>query len=198
MKALHPKNTESLAVSRRACLLGFGVAAAGATLLAASPSLAYSPSPKTLKLEPVRTLSFLNLHTGERAKKVTYFEYGNYIPDAMEELNHVLRDHRNNQVHAMDKKLMDLLHVLHAKLGSKSEIKVISAYRSPESNAKMAAASNGVAKKSMHMQGKAMDLQLTDRSLTDIRDAAKMLSLGGVGYYSGQFVHVDTGRVRSW
>src|SRR5690606_37493968 len=133
-----------------------------------------------------------------RAKKVTYFEYGNYVPDAMEEINHVLRDHRNNEVHAMDKKLMDFLHVLHSKLGSKQEFNVISGYRSPESNAKLAARSGGVATKSMHMQGKAIDINLADRSLTDIRDSAKAMKLGGVGFYSGQFVHVDTGRVRSW
>lgn len=184
--------------SRRQCLLGLSGLVAGSVMMGATPALAYQNSRKKLDLAPVRTLSFLNTHTGERAKKITYFEYGNYVPDALVELNHVLRDHRNNQVHQMDPRLMDLLHALHRKLGSGAEYKVISAYRSPESNAKMAAKSNGVAKKSLHMQGMAMDIVLSDRSLKDIRDTAKAMKVGGVGYYSGQFVHVDTGRVRSW
>jgi uncharacterized protein YcbK (DUF882 family) len=185
-------------ISRRQCLLGLGGLIAGTVALASSNALAYAPNMKQIKLPSVRSLSFVNLHTGERAKKITYFEYGNYVPDALEEINHVLRDHRNNEVHAMDPKLMDALSLLHKKLGSSAEYKVISGYRSPDSNAKLAAKSGGVAKKSMHMQGKAIDIVLADRKLSEIRDAAKSLNIGGVGYYAGQFVHVDTGRVRSW
>lgn len=185
-------------LSRRQCLFGLGGFVAGSAMLANAPAHAYATHASKLDLAPVRTLSFLNTHTGERAKKITYFEYGNYVPDALSELNHVLRDHRNNQVHEMDAKLMDLLHVLHKKLGSNAEYKVISGYRSPESNAKLAAKSGGVAKKSLHMQGKAIDITLADASLRDIQSAAKSLKVGGVGYYSGQFVHVDTGRFRSW
>lgn len=187
--------TEDLQLSRRQLLFGF---AAGAGALAAAPAFAGLSKPANISLSPVRSLSFANLHTGETLKQVTYFEYGNYIPDALTEINHLLRDHRTGTATKMDPKLLDLLHMLHRKLDSGARFDIISGYRSPKTNAMLANRSGGVAKKSLHMQGKAIDLKLADRSLTSIRDAAKSLKSGGVGHYSGQFVHVDTGRVRSW
>lgn len=184
-------------VSRRQVLLGLG---AGAVALAASsPAMAALNRPKASVLAPIRSLSFQNLHTGETIKKITYFEYGNYVPDALADINKILRDHRTNDVAKIDPKLMDLLFALTKKLDSTAKIEIISGYRSPKSNAMLRkTGGGGVAKKSLHMEGKAIDLKLADRSLTAIRDAAKQLGLGGVGYYGGQFVHVDTGRVRSW
>lgn len=171
--------------------------AGGALALAASPAMAKLPKASDMSADPVRTLSFVNTHTGERAKKITYFEYGNYVPDALAELNNVLRDHRSNDVAKMDPKLMDLLYTLHGKLDSNEEFKVISAYRSPKTNAMLAARSGGVAKKSYHMKGMAMDMALADRSLADIKKAALAMRAGGVGKYD-LFVHVDTGPVRTW
>lgn len=165
--------------------------------LYAAPALASAPSEFPWQGSAARSLSLLNLHTGERAKSLTYFEHGRYVPGALAEINKVLRDHRTGDVVNMDPKLMDLLHVLQRRLGSQSEIEVISAYRSPASNAKLAAQSGGVAKKSYHMRGMAMDIALEDRSLRDIQTVAKALNAGGVGRYS-KFVHVDTGPVRSW
>ena len=165
--------------------------------LSAAPVLASLPSSVTLPWSDVRELSFLNLHTGERAKSVAYFDGGQYVPGALAELSHIMRDHRTDDVINMDPKLMDLLHVLQTRLGSESEIEIISAYRSPASNAKLAAKSGRVAKKSYHMRGMAIDIALKDRRLSEIKQAALDLNMGGVGKYR-KFVHVDTGPVRSW
>lgn len=144
-----------------------------------------------------RTLALQSIHTGEKVR-TTYWENGRYIPGALSEINRVLRDHRTGDVHAIDKSLLDLLTVLHQKLGSREKFEVISGYRSPKSNAMLHQRSNGVARKSMHMEGKAIDIVLADRSLTQVRDAAIKIGRGGVGFYAGSFVHVDTGRVRKW
>ena len=175
-------------VSRRSFITG-GIAAA-ATFFIPKVSLAsWGDSHRTLKLE--------NIHTGEKVR-TTYWERGRYISGALKEINHVLRDHRTNDVHTMDKGLLDLLTALHKKLGSREEFEVISGYRSPASNAMLHERSNGVAKKSMHMEGRAIDIVLADRSLQQVRSAAVAMGRGGVGYYSGKFVHVDTGAVRKW
>lgn len=144
-----------------------------------------------------RTLALESIHTGEKVR-TTYWERGRYIKGALQEINHVLRDHRTNDVHAMDPHLLDLLTALRQKLGSREKFEVISGYRSPQTNAMLHEHSNGVAKKSMHMEGKAIDIVLADRSLTQVRNAALSLGRGGVGYYGGKFVHVDTGPVRKW
>jgi uncharacterized protein YcbK (DUF882 family) len=145
-----------------------------------------------------RALSFYNTHTGESLNTV-YWEKGKYIPEAMNDINHVLRDHRTGDVTTMDPGLMDILARLHTTLGSKKPFEVISGYRSPKSNAMMHEHSHGVAKNSMHMYGKAIDIRLTDRSLSSLHEAALAMAEGGVGYYpSSDFVHVDTGRVRRW
>ena len=171
--------------------------AGGLAGLAATPALAYIPKDLPWQGDSHRELSFLNLHTGERAKSVAYFEQGRYVPGALAELNKILRDHRTDDMINMDPRLMDLLHVLQKRLGSAAEIEVISAYRSPASNAKLAARSGRVAKKSYHMKGMAIDIAMDDRGLRDIQKVAKSLNLGGVGRYR-KFVHVDTGPVRSW
>ena len=150
------------------------------------------------KVKPARFLAFDNLHTGEKIK-VTYWEKGSYIKGALAEINYILRDHRNGEETKIDKALLDKLFVLHNKLGSQAAFQVISAYRSPASNAAMHANSSQVAKKSMHLQGKAIDIRLKDASLVNIRKAALAMRSGGVGYYpSSEFVHIDTGQVRQW
>jgi uncharacterized protein YcbK (DUF882 family) len=145
-----------------------------------------------------RKLTLTNLHTGETLKTV-YWEGGNYVPDALGEINHILRDYRTNDVHPIDAKLLDLLNTLHHKLGSSAPFSVVSGYRSPKTNAILAKASNGVAKHSLHMEGQAIDIYLEDVALKDLRRGAIALKRGGVGYYPAHdFVHVDVGRVRTW
>ena len=144
-----------------------------------------------------RSLALDNLHTGEKLQ-LTYWEKGVLIPEALAAVDHVLRDYRTNEVHRIDPTLLDLLHTLHTRLGSGAPFQVISGYRSPKTNAGMRAASHNVATKSLHMQGMAVDIRLADRSLENIHAVARALRAGGVGYYPGQFVHVDVGRVRYW
>jgi len=147
---------------------------------------------------PERKLSLYNTHTGESLNRVFWAE-GQFVPDALQDINKVLRDHRNNAVAIIDPQLLLLLDQMNAKMGSGNQLHIISGYRSPESNALLNATTNGVAKHSMHMDGKAIDIRMPGRSLAQVRKAAMSLRGGGVGYYpDSQFVHMDTGRLRSW
>ena len=160
--------------------------------------VAASSAHATVKQPFEKKLGFLNLHTGERIQSA-YWADGRYIPEALHAINKVLRDHRTGDLYAIDTGLFDMLHLLQNKLGSKQEFHVISAYRSSTSNEMLAARSQGVAKTSLHTFGKAIDIRLPGRKLSDLRTAALSLQMGGVGYYpSSNFVHVDTGRVRFW
>jgi uncharacterized protein YcbK (DUF882 family) len=145
-----------------------------------------------------RYLSFQNTHTGEKLK-VTYWEDGKYLRDAMAEVNHHLRDHRSDERRDMDPGLLDQLFVLRKKLDTGKPFHVISGYRSPRTNAMLRRQGRGVARRSLHMTGKAIDIRVPGRSLSQVRLAALSMHSGGVGYYPGpQFVHIDTGRVRRW
>ncbi|MFZ5789238.1 MAG: DUF882 domain-containing protein [Pseudomonadota bacterium] len=182
------------AISRRRFFsLGAGAA------LAALPALAMPhPARAGIIAAGERKLSFDNLHTGESLKTV-YWESGKYVPDALREINYILRDFRTGDLHAIDPKLLDLLYTLHGKLGSRVPFSIISGYRSPKTNAMLASESKGVARHSLHMEGKAIDISLEDVRLGDLRRAAISLQKGGVGYYpASDFVHVDVGRVRTW
>ncbi|MBP8925084.1 MAG: YcbK family protein [Pseudomonadales bacterium] len=148
--------------------------------------------------EGARELGFLNLHTGERLR-VPYWENGNYVVDALAEINHVLRDHRANEEHSIDTALLDLLSRLQGAVGNSRSFEVISGYRAPGSNEMLRARSNGVAQGSMHLYGKAIDIRLPGSDLVKLHSAARALGGGGVGLYSSSnFIHVDTGRVRYW
>lgn len=145
-----------------------------------------------------RELAFYNLHTGE-SLTAQYWAEGNYLTDGLADINHILRDFRTNQVLPIDPLLLDLLHQLQSSLGTTRSFQIISGYRSPTTNANLASNSDGVAKHSLHMQGKAIDLRIEGVQLSHLRQAAIALQGGGVGYYpSSNFVHVDVGRVRSW
>ena len=146
-----------------------------------------------------RSLSMTNLHTGELLKDVVYWESGRYIPDALENIDYVLRDHRTNDIHPIDPMTLDLMAAISRKVGAKGPFQIISGYRSPQTNKLLNNSTNGVAKKSYHMQGKAVDLRLPGVPLKALHKAALELRMGGVGYYpKSDFVHVDSGRVRSW
>jgi uncharacterized protein YcbK (DUF882 family) len=145
-----------------------------------------------------RTLGFYNTHTGERLSRV-YWADGNYVPEALGEIDVILRDHRNGEVKEIDRGLLDLLHRLGERLESGEVFHVISGYRSPATNQMLLSQGAGVAKKSMHLEGKAIDIRLPDRPLEQLHAAAVALEGGGVGYYpKPEFVHVDVGRVRYW
>jgi len=169
------------------------------SLLLAAPSLSIPALAKTAQAAPgERTLRLYNTHTGEKVN-ATFWANGEFVEDGLKDLNKVLRDHRNNKVAQMDPELLLLISQLNDRLDNNRELHIISGYRSPESNAKLHAASNGVAKHSLHMEAKAIDIRLPGKDLKMLHKAAMSLKGGGVGYYAdSQFVHMDTGRVRYW
>jgi len=145
-----------------------------------------------------RTLSFYHTHT-EKSLQVVYFRQGEYDPRALADLRVFMADWRDGKQHDIDPQLMDILWQLQQITGSNNTWEVISAYRSPETNEMLRSKSSAVAKKSQHLLGNAIDVRLRGTGLEVLRDTAKTLKLGGVGYYSkSNFVHVDTGRVRYW
>ena len=169
-----------------------------ATLAGALPILAVPRGVWARSTTMVRALDFSHTHTGERLS-VEYFSSGMYVPDALHTVNHFLRDFRTGDVHPIDPGLLDLLHHLTDLTGSAKPFQVISGYRSPATNEMLRHHSDGVASGSLHMQGKAIDIRLADVPLAALRDAALVARRGGVGYYpASDFVHVDTGRVRTW
>lgn len=147
---------------------------------------------------PERSLSLYNLHTGESLRTVYWFN-GQYLQDALSDIDNILRDHRTQEIMPIDTGLLDLLHTIHSTMNSKEMVHIISGYRSPVTNEHLRENSSGIAKNSLHMQGKAADIRLPDQCLSSLRRTAAALKLGGVGYYpDSDFVHVDVGRVRYW
>lgn len=147
-----------------------------------------------------RSLKLYFLHTKERAE-ITYMRNGRYLQSGLREINHFLRDWRRDEATKMDPQLLDLLWEVYRATGSNDYIHVISAYRSPETNTMLRKRSSGVAKKSQHTLGKAIDFYLPDVKLSKLRAVGLKLQAGGVGYYprSGSpFVHLDVGGVRHW
>jgi uncharacterized protein YcbK (DUF882 family) len=146
----------------------------------------------------VRSVSFVHTHTGEKLT-AAYWKDGEYQPEVLQQVNHLLRDFRTNEVHVMDPALLDVLFELRTKVDSERAFHVISAYRSPKTNEMLRRSSNGVAEHSMHMLGKAIDVRLESFPTARLAEVARSLRRGGVGYYqASDFVHVDTGRVRYW
>ena len=192
-------SADSAALSRRR-FLGFGAVAAAAALAPARALASSVPVSKTGR-DPERVLSFFNLHTGERLR-TAYCCAGKYQPDALQAINHILRDFRTDEIKAIDTDLLDLLHELGGTLETDAPFHVISGYRSPHTNAMLRArggGTSGVASRSLHQFGKAIDIRVPGVKLDHLHRAARTLKLGGVGYYpSSNFVHVDTGRVRYW
>lgn len=145
-----------------------------------------------------RQLSFYHTHTQQNLQ-VTYAIGGEYVDSALAEINAFLADFRNGEQLVIDPALLDLIYDVRESLGGSGAFEVISAYRSPETNAMLRSKSSGVAKNSQHLLGNAIDVRLRGVSTVVLRDAAVSLQRGGVGYYqSSDFVHIDTGRVRRW
>ncbi len=184
-----PDQKADTVLSRR----GFLTTVAGAALSLAAPVAFASAAPAR-----DRELSLYNTHTGEKLT-ATFWSGGSYLEDGIEEISWVLRDHRAEEASAMDPKLLDLLHQLQQNIGHAGEYHVISGYRSPATNRMLAQRSSGVAKRSYHMLGQAIDVRLPGYDTRELKQAAVALKRGGVGYYAGSdFVHLDIGRVRYW
>jgi uncharacterized protein YcbK (DUF882 family) len=185
--SLQPSRRSFLHRSAQAMLLGGALGLAGRSARAAAPS--------------ARSLVLDHTHTRERIDLV-YASGEHYLPQALGSLNHFLRDHYSGDVGQIDPQLFDLLHAVRLALGSGAPLsyQIISGYRSPLTNARLRSTrGGGVASHSLHMDGMAIDVRLPGVPLAELRDAALSLKAGGVGYYPrDQFVHIDTGRVRSW
>lgn len=178
-----------MSVSRRQFLTRSAVLAAGLCLPAAARAALATRE---------KSLSFYNTHTGETVRSVFWAD-GEYLPTGLAEINKVLRDHRSGEIAPIDPRLLTLLDQVTSIVKPGSTLHVISGFRSAQSNQLLAEQSGGVAKRSLHMDGKAIDVRIPGAQLTQLRDCALGLRCGGVGYYAqSQFVHLDTGRVRSW
>ncbi|MDW7773550.1 MAG: DUF882 domain-containing protein [Desulfobulbaceae bacterium] len=142
-------------------------------------------------------LTFYHTHTGEQLK--LKYSLDGWKSSTLNKLNYFLRDFRTGDVHPIDPLLLDILYGIRAKTGSRGIIEIISGYRSPKTNKMLQAKSGGVAGKSLHLKGQALDVRMTDLKTGKLRDVAVSLARGGVGYYAkSDFVHIDTGRFRTW
>ena len=175
--------------------------AGGAAIGALGPTrLAHAGRNTRLDSRRGRRLVMHNTHTGEQFNGI-YRHAGHYDHHALSEINHFLRDHRTGDVREIDPEVLDILYVIgsRAEAGPGKPIHIISGYRSPETNARLRQTSTGVAKKSKHVEGRAIDFRLPGTNTSDLRRIALGLQAGGVGYYPrSNFVHIDNGRVRTW
>lgn len=156
------------------------------------------PVPPSTGLPGRRELHFLHTHTGESLSTV-YFDAGTYQPAELAKVDVLLRDFRNEAVHPIDPQVLDRLCLLQAACGSQEPFQVISGYRSPATNEALRSRSPGVAGHSLHLEGRAIDVRLAGIRTSRLAVLARRQLGGGVGYYRvSDFVHVDTGAVRSW
>lgn len=179
------KNQKGL--SRRSFLLSSLCATAGLVL----------PSQLWANIKQPRQLSFYHTHTAEKLE----VEYTPGIHDALvsQALENFLRDFRTGEKHPLDPKLFESLCTIQDCCGRPATFEIISGYRSPKTNEKLRSKSSGVAKKSFHMLGRALDIRVPDMRISLLRDLARQFHNGGVGYYpESNFIHIDTGRKRSW
>ena len=186
-------------MNQRRSFLKSSVVLASALSVPAFSRAAEAAKAPALALPDERTLRLYNTHTGETVSVV--FRRGQeYVASALGSLKNLLRDHRKNESHEIDARLFDQLHGLALAAHCDPRFEIISGYRSAESNAKMSSRpGSGVAKKSLHMQGRALDVRLKNCPCSDLRDLALAAKQGGVGYYRrSDFVHIDTGAFRTW
>ncbi len=182
----------STGMTRRALLGAFAAAT-----VAAAPT--YSNAFGLLRgAGDIRRIRMYSGRTGETIDTIYWLE-GEYIEDALLELNYFMRDWRNDKTHSMDARTVDIMAAAHRLLDVDEPYMLLSGYRSPETNAMLRSRSSGVARNSLHLQGMAADLRLNSRSVAQVASAAAACKAGGVGRYSGSnFVHMDCGDVRSW
>ena len=172
--------------------IALGLSVVTATLVPKKILAAVKDSPAEKKL------SFYNVYSHENLETI-YWKDGQFVPEALSMINHIFRDSRTGKVKAIKTDLLDLLFSIHEKLKNKEPFHIISGYRTPHSNALLRKKIKGVARNSLHMYGKAVDLNLPGYSAKYIRRTAMSLRRGGVGYYPrSKFVHIDIGQIRYW
>lgn len=186
------EDTGSTGLSRRALLRVFA-----ATAVIAAPT--YSKAFGFLKgAGDIRRVKMTSQRTGESVDTI-YWVNGEYIPEVLADMNYFMRDWRNDDVHSMDPRNLDIIAATHRLLDVNEPYLLLSGYRSPATNALLRKQSRGVARNSLHMQGMAADLRLRSRSIGQMRAAAESCAAGGVGHYNrSNFVHMDCGPVRTW
>jgi uncharacterized protein YcbK (DUF882 family) len=182
--------------SRRQLLQAGGLLASLSTAAALRPARAV-PSRQTL-IQPAKRIALVNLHTGEKLE-LEFFRGAAYVPETLAAVQVLLRDFRNDEQHAIDPKLMDYLYDVASRIGVDPVFSVISGYRSPQTNEQLRERSSGVARHSLHLEGRAIDVRLAGVDCGALAARAQELTRGGVGYYrSSDFVHLDTGAYRTW
>jgi len=183
----------SASPERRRFLHRAGAVCGTLGVMAAFPA----PAPATV-IAPPRRVQFVHTHTGETLT-AEYFDGSGYSEVCLSAVDHLLRDFRTGESHRIDPRLLDILYDLQNLADRHSTFEVISGYRSPATNAMLHRSSSGVAEHSQHLLGKAIDVRLTGYSTQRLGEHARSLARGGVGFYSSSdFIHVDTGPVRSW
>lgn len=172
----------------------FAFAAGACSLLLINRTASAAPQ----SLLPARRLYISHPFAGESFREV-YYADGRYIPEAMKQIQRLLRDHSDNTLHNIDPRLVDLMHRMQQTLRTREPLAIVSGYRSPHTNAKARRSDRKVAQNSFHMQGKAVDIRVSGFNLAQLRRAAIGLQAGGVGTYRGRnFLHLDVGPVRTW
>ena len=152
---------------------------------------------KSIAMLTQEPMSFYHTHTGEHFK--IDYSAKEYTSSALNKFDYFLRDFRTGKVQPIDPTLLNILYSIQQKSGSRGVIEIISGYRSPGTNKLLHSKSSGVARRSLHMKGRALEIRFTDLKTRDLRDVAISLQQGGVGYYpKSDFVHIDTGRFRTW
>jgi len=146
----------------------------------------------------IRRLRMYSTRSGEMLDTIYWID-GEYIPEALAEINHLMRDWRSNEVTQIDARAVDIMAASHSLLDVEEPYMLLSGYRSPQTNAMLRSRSRGVARNSLHMKGQAADLRMKARSVQQMARAASACAAGGVGKYSrSNFVHMDCGPVRTW
>jgi len=216
LKTASKNNSENTSTEQRRRFLtklAGGIAlTAGTQLLAANKAFAgATPSDLEKSVKPAvtanqgghdlsgpRSLHLFNTHT-HHSLNTTFYRDGKFDERALQKLNLFLRDHRENEAIVMDKMLFTQLWAIQQVVNPQGTIQIISGYRTPKTNQMLNRTSNGVARNSLHMQGRAIDFRMPGSSTRGVRDVARALNAGGVGYYSSSdFVHIDTGKIRHW
>ena len=166
-------------------------AQAAAALILPPPLVCWARAPRKYPL------SFFHTHT-EECLKIVHIP-GRHSRSVQKKIKRFLRDFRTGDTHPIDLALLDVLCRIQSVTGSRGTIEIISGYRSPQTNRVLSKTTHGVAKKSLHMKGRAVDIRITDVSTAKVRNVATALKTGGVGYYAkSDFVHLDTGQFRTW
>jgi uncharacterized protein YcbK (DUF882 family) len=175
-----------------------GASVAGASIASASAAGALARGVGATASPAVKRLALRNLHTPE-SLDLEFYRDGAYVPDALAAIQVLLRDYRNGEQHPIDPPLLDYLHDVAQRLGVDPVFHVISGYRSPQTNALLRERSSGVARYSLHLEGRAIDVRLAGIDCAELAERALSIRRGGVGYYrKSDFVHLDTGAFRTW